>query len=235
MRTETLIDGVREQTKLLLHSVPIKCDAQFEFIVQHPFTQSPWVSSHGGEIIDLRTNEGYEKWVNIIESEIDKMDLYSIFHILIVKAWNLTWLRFVKPFLSVEDFSKLLRYAWIEEENPNMDANVSTTMAISWFKEADNKFLMTEDDYEYWESLPEDIVLYRGVSNGRKKYGLSWTDNKEKAMWFQSRFETDVKKGFLLKVKVNKKHCLCYFNCRNEKEIVLDVNAVKKDIEDITE
>ena len=234
MRTETSIDGVREQTKLLLHAVPIRCDKDFEFVVHHPFTQSPWVAVSGHETVDLRTEDGHQKWIQLTEEAIDKMDSHSIFHILIVNTWNLTWLKYVKPFLSLEDFSKLLRDAWIDEENPNMDNNVSTTTAIKWFKEADKRSLMKEDDYTYWESLPEEIVLYRGVSNGRKKYGLSWTDSKETAIWFQSRFATGKKKGLLLRVKVNKKHCLCYLNSRGEKEIILDVNAVKKDIEDIT-
>lgn len=234
MSKETLIQDIRRETKLLLHAVPVKCDNNFG-IVQHPFTTSNITFLRSKEAVDLLTEDGYNKWIQDTENLIDNMTLSQIFHILLCDAWYLTWLKLAKPYLSNEDFTKYLAMAWVREDNPNMDANVSIRELTKWFKEADKKILMDEEEYEYWESLPEEITLYRGVSRGRKKYGLSWTDNIETAKWFQIRFANQENQGELLKVVVSKKHCLCYFNGRNENEIVLDVNAVKKDIISVSE
>lgn len=232
MKKETSIESIRRETKILLHSVPVKCDNPFG-IIQHPFTQSNIAFLQNREMVDIFTKDGYEKWIKDIEKLIDNVEIDRIFSIYLISAWYLTWLKFVKPYLSKEDFTKFFAEAWIQQDNPNMDANVSIRELTKWFKEADKKILMDEEEYEYWESLPEEITLYRGVSRGRKKYGLSWTDNIETAKWFQRRFANQENQGELLKVVVSKKHCLCYFNGRNENEIVLDVNAVKKDIVEI--
>lgn len=233
MRKTTCLDEVKKQSKILLNIVPIVSDIRFPFIAQHPFTNSTHSFLPKEGMIDLRNEDSYKKWIREMERMIDIWDLDRIF-LMVNNPWNLTWLKYIKPYLSKEDFSRMLRDSWIEEENPNMDANVSIATAIKWFKEADKKYLMSDEEYSYWESLPEELTLYRGVSVGRKKYGLSWTDDKEVAKWFQQRFAHGKKQGALLMAKINKKHCLCYFNGRNEREIVLDVNAIKKDIQEIT-
>ena len=70
---------------------------------------------------------------------------------------------------------------------------------------------MNEDELEYFINLPEEFVVYRGVSPGRKKNGLSWTKNKNKAEWFMHRFETNNEKGYLLSGIVLKKRCVSIF------------------------
>jgi hypothetical protein len=230
---QTSLKDIKTVTKRLLRAVPIKVDPMYEFIVQHPFTNSPYTAGFSREILDIRTEDGYKKWIAVMDQIIDESDLSRIF-VRLNNAWNLTWLNLIKPYLSISDFSELLHEAWVLEENPNMDINVSTEVAIEWFKEADKKILMSEEEYAYWKALPDEVILYRGVANGRKKYGISWTDNKGKAIWFQNRWADEDNPGRLLRVKTAKEHCLCYLNSRNEKEVVLDVNAVKNDIEDIT-
>lgn len=232
MRKNTSLEEVRNYSKAMLSAIPIRTDEKFEFIVQHPFTSSPYVITRSGKMLDLRIEENYEEWIKNTEEVIDESDLSNIYA-LINSPWKLTWLKFVKPYLSGADFAEYLQLSWTMQENPNMDNNVSTATAIKWFKSADKKALMEPEDYEYWQNLPEEVTLYRGVSIGRKKYGISWTDDEEKALWFKARFERGGKKGSLLKVTVKKEHCLAYFDTRNEKEIVLDVNAVKKDIEEV--
>lgn len=229
---KTSIENVRKISKLLSLAVRIEPDAKFG-IVQHPFTNhTAWMNDRR-EFVDIATEDGYKQWSEVLEKHVDSGDLTKIY-IMVTTAWKLTWLKFVKPYLSNRDFSEFLANAWVDEENPNMDVNVPTATAIKWFKEANKRVLMDEEEYEYCSNLPETVTLYRGVAKGRKKYGISWTDDKEKAIWFKNRWATDEKEGMLLRVVVPKKHCLCYLNRRNEKEIVLNVHAIKKDIEDIT-
>ena len=115
----------------------------------------------------------------------------------------------------------------MSEENPNMDANVSVSRAIQMFKSCKKEYLMNKDDFAYYKSLPGKIDIYRGVAEGRVKLGLTWTDDIEKAKWFQKRFGNN---NHLLHLKVNKKDVIAYFNTRGEKEILLDVLKYKNSI-----
>lgn len=233
MRKTTDINKVREISKKLLRMVDIKPVEGFEFIVQHPFTNSPFVQGPNREMLNLTDPETHKLWYQHMDEQINRASVSFILEVLLNSPWCLTWLDCVKDYLSKEDFSKYLAYSWTMQENPNQDRNVPRAKAIHWFKEADKRVLMDEEDYKYWESLPEEVTLYRGVGRGREKYGLSWTDQEKTAIWFKNRWATEEEKGQLLKVVANKKHCLAYLNTRGEKEIVLDVNAVKKDIIEI--
>lgn len=232
---KTNVEQVRKTSKALLHAVPLKPNEQFPFIMNHPFTSNTHVASKTGKFLDLTNPNDAKIWLAQVEEVIDELPPQKILTMLVNSPYYLTWLSFVEPYLSEIDFAECLEIAWTEQENPNMDVNVSTATAIKWFKKADKKALMDEEDYEYWGNLPETVTLYRGVARNRKKYGISWTDDKEKAIWFKNRWATEEESGRLLKVVVNKKHCLCYLDSRGEKEIVLDVNAVKNDIMDITD
>ena len=231
MKKETDINKVKEQSKLLLYAVSI--EPAYYGIVRHPYIQSTHTYIKEKGFVDITIEENYNLWIKSVEKAIDTHSIQQIFDCLITTPWKLTWLKFAKPYLSKKDFAQLLANAWVEEENPNDDKNVSIATAIKWFKEADKKALMDDEEYAYWEALPDEVVLYRGVSKGRKKYGLSWTDNKDTAIWFKNRFLTGEEKGCLLKVVAPKEHCLCYLNGRSENEIVLNVKAVKNKIEEI--
>lgn len=93
---------------------------------------------------------------------------------------------------------------------------------------------MTEEDYLYYNNLPSEIEVFRGVSKGRVELGLSWTDNREKAIWFMERFKgKKMGEQKLLKATIRKDDVLAYFNTRNEQEIVVDVFAIQDKIERI--
>lgn len=149
------------------------------------------------------------------------------------KPYRLAFLKYIFPYLTKKTFSELFGEIWVESENPNDDINVSLRELVLWFRNADKKALMGEDDYKTWENLPETMELYRGVGVGRKQYGLSWTSNKEKAKWFAHRFDTVDDIGYVQKVIVPRKDMLAYFQSRGEEEVVVDTFKIKKNIEKI--
>ena len=110
----------------------------------------------------------------------------------------------------------------------------SVNKAIKWFKEADKSILMDEGEIQIYHSIPDTITLYRGVSVGRKLYGLSWTNDKDVALWFKDRFDRTKTKGSLLMVEAKKENILASFGSRNEHEYVLDVNAAKDKIVELS-
>lgn len=128
--------------------------------------------------------------------------------------------------MSLKDFSNYFAHAWVTAENPNMDVNCSLRYLVSCFRYCDKKELMVEEDYQFFQQLPDEVRVYRGVTPGHNPKGLSWTLNYEKAAWFSRRFETENEKGYILTAIANKKDILAYFNTRNEDEVVCDTKKL---------
>lgn len=224
---KTNLDEIRLLTKSLFMAVPL--NEEMCGIAVHPFISTVF-DYDGKELVDLRDAENFRKCRDRYFKAIDGGDLTRIY-MLVRTAWKLTWFKFVKDHLSVEDYAKYLEDCWVSEENPNMDVNVSIRESIGYFKKAKKEYLMTPEDYEYYTNIPNKIKVWRGVAEGRVKLGLSWTDDKSKAEWFMNRFGS---KGYLLEVVVDKKDILAYFNSRNEKEVVVDVLRVKNKIKKVS-
>jgi len=234
MISRTNIRQVRDVSFMLARCVPI--EARFGVIAQHPFTSStmvtrPMMSAYEEpQILNLTKPEDKKLWLEDLNNTIQSSDLNTIF-LYLNKPWCLCWFDWIKDFLSVRDFSNMLGQCWTEEENPNMDVNVKLPTVIDWFKAANKSMMMSEEDYAHYRNLPDVLTLYRGVSVGHVDLGLSWTEDKEKAEWFQHRFDDFKKEGnqesHMLTITCPKTHVLAYFNSRNEDEVVLDVMSVK--------
>lgn len=222
--------ALRSFSKTFARAVEIE---KGQLFVRHPFTSTSVTVGADGKLVDLTKESDYQKWLEGLDALIDRVPVDSLFSSYINDAWRLTWLKYAKSHLSEKDFSEFLGLALVSAENPNMDVNVKIPTLIQWFRKADKKALMDAEDYKVWESLPDTVTLYRGVSVGRERYGLSWTDNRKKAEWFMHRFEREGRSGTLLTVTVPRELCLCYFNSRGEEEVVLDVRAAKPYIEEI--
>lgn len=157
---------------------------------------------------------------------VKQTDVHGVYMI-IRKSYRLTFLKFIKEYLSIKDMSELLAHAWVSSENPNQDVNVPVNVVAKWFKQADKIVLMDKDEYAYYQSLPQTITAYRGVAIGRNPMGLSWTCNIDTAKWFANRFNTKTKKGYIQSIEIDKSYVLAYFNGRNEDELVLDIISKK--------
>ncbi len=108
--------------------------------------------------------------------------------------------------------AELLTYNWVLIENPSVNMQYWTKL-FRYF--ADKKeLLMLEEEFEFFNNLPENITIYRGADSIE---GISWTLSKEKAEWFAKRFN---KNGKVFEKTVKKTDCLCYLNDRKEEEII---------------
>lgn len=216
---------IQNVAKVFLH-LPIKTTEFSPIIISHPF----WYSSY---VLDLKKSiledsETYQKTIDYYEKRIEKAEnLHQIF-CMIEKPFKLGFLKYTKPYMTREDFSKTLKQVWIVSENPNQDPNVPVSELIKWFKEADKKQLMDEEEYSVYSNLPDVIKVFRGVSPGRNPNGLSWTSNYEVSQYFKSRFENNKNKGFIRQGYINKENALAYFNSRDEDELVIDIKHLIK-------
>ena len=224
---ETDIEAVRTITMNLFDVFPFKEDKEMEGfgMCSHPFTASLFIPDRSNHrIIDLRNKEdadGYRAWIDEIAGRSNIVRLYM----LIQKSYKMTWFRFVSPYLSDEDYGTMLKECWITEDNPNQDENVPIKMAIELFRRAKKDCIMTKEEQEYYDNLPETLTLYRGVSEGRERLGLSWTDNYDVAVWYQKRFEEWGRDGIVLKAEVKKKDVLVYFE--HDNELLVDVTQLR--------
>lgn len=228
---DTNLDKIKEISKSLLNVEIVEdIKSPIPFLVQHPFTNSAIVSDRNNhkqdgkktsDMLNLFEKEGRKRWINNMTNVIDESNSVNKILFMINKPYRLTFLKYTKDYMSKKDFAETLAYAYTTEENPNSDVNVPVKLLIKWFKEADKKYLMTEEDYSVWKNLPEAFTVYRGVSVGRVDKGISWTRDKSEAEWFANRFG----KGHILELQITKDMALAYFDIRNEKEVVVDIYA----------
>lgn len=220
MPSETDLDAIKEMLINFLY-LDIRKTELSPLIVSHPIFSSG-IIFYKGHLFDLFNSDDL--------SEIRKCYAERFFRIATVEqcfsslrsSYYLTFLKYIEPYLSVKDFSYYLAFAWIAEEDPNNDVNVSTDLAVKWFKSSDKQSLMTAKEYERYSGLPKHLTLYRGVSKDRNPSGLSWTMNYEKALWFANRFG----KGYVLTGDANSADVLAYFNRRDEEEIVISLKSL---------
>ena len=215
-------------SKLLFDVVPIK-ESKFR-LVSHPYLSVLYsFDCDTGKVNDLHKPEELEAYKEELFEIIDAGDIYLISD-MIASRWKMTWFKFCSQFMNQKDFGELLAYCWMEHENPNQDNYVSRQESVEYFRQAKKRYLMEPDELRVYMSLPPVVTTYRGVARGRERYGLSWTNDKEKAEWFQTRFGEG---NCLLKADVPKRSILAYFNGRNEKEIVVDVFSIMDKIKEV--
>lgn len=212
---------------LNLEPKPIK---EVPLLVTHPFIDSRIVGYKNNEefeMIDIFDQpEKFEKVKLQLSNSITNGTLETIFARMLNK-YHLSFLKYAKPYMSKRDFERFLAYAWVASENPNQDINVSIPELISWFKTADRKNLMEKEELNYYNALPEEVNIYRGIAVGRaEQQGLSWTCNYETAKWFSQRFDRADEKGYIIKGKIAKKDIFAYLNGRNEDEILCNSSKV---------
>lgn len=84
---------------------------------------------------------------------------------------------------------------------------------------------MSKGEQKKFNALPDKVIIYRGVNNPKYKYGFSWTLDKRIAYWFANRYEN--KESYVYECTVDKKDLICYFEIRNEKEVIIDPLTLK--------
>lgn len=199
-------------------------------IASHPFSNT-WITGFCGEdkkltFVDLRKKDEQKKWREQIKAIIEKSDLKSIC-LMLNKPYILAFLKHIEYSLSDEELGEILGMFWTGIENISTDPNVTGLDLVKWFKRADKNSLMTEDELLVYESLPEGVTIYRGVTsyNRKKEKALSWTLDYEKAVWFANRYSTGT--GEIWTMTVPKNRILCYFDGRGEQEVIVDLYRFK--------
>ena len=172
MLKETNLDGVKSVARMLL-MIPIHKTPYSPAVVQHPFTSCGIASLNKDgkfQLLDIMAKEEDLKiWQEFMKSKIDEAENVWEIYAFINKPYTLTFLKFAEPYLSKEDFSKILGDAWVRSENPNDDPNFTKRDLIAMFKRADKQSLMTEEDYKRAEKEMNGKIKKEKKSSGEKK------------------------------------------------------------------
>lgn len=231
MRTD--IEKLKEIAKLLLE-VPITPGLrEFHFFIQHPIFKERLVAKQvpkteknpvGIEMIDISIPENLQEVKEMYRGLIDRLKRAIDFFLVINKPYLGLFFKLVWTYLSKEDYTELLEHLWTSMEYPNADKNVSKEEWISFWKQANLDLIYSDEDKKLLDSLPDEFPVYRGLMQKAKKQALSWTLDKDRAIWFAKRFGTH---GKLYEATCNKKDILAYLSSRNESEIVVDWRKLK--------
>lgn len=85
---------------------------------------------------------------------------------------------------------------------------------------------MSKMEQKIFSELPDQVIAYRGVSSSAYKYGFSWTLDKKVAFWYADRCGSN--NSCVYEGAFDKKDILCYFDTRNEAEIVIVPSILKE-------
>lgn len=203
---------------------------QIPFIVAHPFFECPMIIQDEKMVNIVEDKEAYRKAIIQLEKQIEEIEEFEDLILLIRKPYKLVFLKYTKEWLSLKDFSTQLIEAWTIDEYANNNINVSKNTLRTYLKNADKKHLMTKEEKSYLEKIDDVVTVYRGLTeyNQNNIKALSWTLDKNKAIWFATRFsnyQENIKKEhkcFLYKAKIKKNDIFAYCDSRNEKEVILD-------------
>lgn len=218
---KTYLNMVKDKAIQLIYIEPQKIEG-FN-VCQHPYISASVINS-------IDTNkpfnifqdiEAYHRWQEQFKEEIaHRKNVYSVFS-LIKPAYRMTFFKHINQYLSDQDFSKMLAVCW----SAHGGGEIPASELEMWFKKADKNFLMSKKEQKIFSELPEQVTVYRGVSP-QYKYGLSWTLDKKVAFWYVDRNEG--KEACVYECTVNRKDILCYFDTRNEAEVIIAVFDLKK-------
>lgn len=227
MRTKTDIEGMKRVAKLLL-DMPIEIDKRFEFICHHPFIKDTYTpvpcektesNSVGMEMLDVRDADNIERIKSFYIEGIDNCKKALDFFIIINKPYSGVFFKLVKDLLNIKDYTDMLETLWTIMEYPNQDVNVTQKEWVSYWKNADTKYIYSDEDREILDALPDEFYVYRGLMERASLKALSWTLDLDKAIWFAKRWNNH---GKVYRGLCKKKDILAYLSCRNEEEIVID-------------
>lgn len=220
------LEKIKEMAWVFLH-LKLEWDEQDPVSVHHPYFSCRFtnlVKDGVSQMGDLRKPEDMELAMDIVKKRIEKAESVHSITKLMCNKFLLVFFKYIREYLDPEDYAAELREAWLMTEFPNADPNLSLAEKVRFFRKADPKLLMSKSDYARFLSLPDELVVYRGVNRKGSYKGLSWTIDKERAEWFASRWEWN---SAVYRATVAKADVLAYFGERSEEEIVLDSRKLK--------
>jgi hypothetical protein len=172
------------------------------------------------------------------KKEVDEVLKWGSSHLFPIQGYPLGVTKF-QVFLAIHRILKGKLYWYALRNSYDLSDNLyqyrhDVLLAFS-SNEPQREFLMSKKERDFWQSLPERITIYRGMTleeQKQKSFGISWTLKKEIAEFFandyQRNYSTRHKKKVVHQIEINKNEVIAFFNERTEFEIIYLGKITKK-------
>ena len=203
-------------------------EASFGKMIHHPLLVVVPMSEDNPLNI-TQYNLQYEAKVIQVQDAIEQNDIHRFIylherpyrHDALLNAYADWWI----PDSDAEYWDVIVS-AWIDSEN--IYQNKYSWKSLLTEQYANPHLMMDEKEKAFFDSLPEEITIFRG---GMDDKGFSWTLDKDKAVWFANRWQMNGNLGDksnvtkrhntnLFEKTINKNDALAYLNGRGESEII---------------
>lgn len=155
-------------------------------------------------------NVQYAQKLEALDAAIKQQD-WNTYVWLHERPYRADALRAIVDNLNDDDYWGLVSSVWVDSENvwENQD---------TWIRLLTARQGKPGDDIS---ELPDVLTIYRGAIEGMNEDGLSWTLDRNLAIWFAKRLARATDCPVLLTATVAKRDVDGYFTNRNESEIVI--------------
>lgn len=222
MKQTTDLFAVKQQAITFLYLEP-EPKAGVGFLIDYPYLDSMfgYLKSSNKMFNVFNDKDDFDLWrvemMDFIQSKDNVIDII----VTMCRPFRIIFFKYIQEYLDVTDFSNLLREVWIDTEFPALNIDISSRDLSMWLKIADKDILMSKEDKNYLDSLPESVKIYRGVADEQYIEGYSWSLSEEKARWFATRFSFEGCSPVLCSFEINKSDIIAYMSARNEAEVVV--------------
>ena len=211
------LDAVLEYAKVMasteeLHPdlVPYVSDGILGKQLRHPLVYQFGMIGNGW------ANAYYLQKIGDVKKALEnkKYDSYVWLH---ERPYRIEAFQEIEHLLSDTAYWKLVADIWTDTENQWQNYEEWKQLLSS--KRSSRHYLMNEEEFNLLQSLPENVVIYRGCQKGINEHGLSWTLDKSIAQWFSTRLDRDGE-PIVLEKTVPKSDIIAVFTGRGESEVI---------------
>tara|TARA_B110000483_G_scaffold81538_1_gene101370 strand:+ start:1087 stop:1827 length:741 start_codon:yes stop_codon:yes gene_type:complete len=187
--------------------------------------------------LDAETfGDAYVQKINFKQGQLDEaisQQNWDKVFMLIEKPFRLSWLEEnIDLIKDDKQYYNFLKDAYMMTEFPmNGFSNYRDLLHLLYAKD-NPKLMMDKEELKLLNSLPNEVKIWRGVKVDdvldEDNIGLSFTLNKDKAIWFAERFsQAGVSQAILIEAVVNRFDILSIFLNRDEEEVIVNPEYIK--------
>jgi hypothetical protein len=199
-----------------------------------PWLHHPFVIAPIGSPLSIKmANELYARKTALVDEAIEQQDWHG-FVALHERPYRVEALQELIDVygVSAKHLWPVVGYVWSDTES--VQSNFQAWRTIWSTNSPDKVLVMDNEEREGFESLPERLIIWRGVNHQDAVRSYSWTLDRAKAVWFAQRFAKDQDPLLIARGWVNKSDVLAFFAGRKEAEIVtLPEDVQEIEIEDL--
>ena len=173
------------------------------------------------EMMNKHINAQFEAKKAALEKAREKKD-WDTYVFLHERPYRVDALEEMMFTFEIEHPEKVIAAVWVDSEN--IYQNFDRWMDI-WDYVPSPESVMDKKELAEFNSMPDVIDVFRGTAHVDGVNGMSWTTDRDKAIWFAKRFAREEGMPVLLSGKIKKEDVLAYFAGRNENENIFDVTT----------